>query len=125
MSELTQEAGTFLAAAEKAHAFLVIHVEDGGSRVLDLPDGVDVTFGRSRSATVHVDSEKVSRIHARVRRSGELIEVEDLGSRNGTRLNGDKIEATRRLTNCDELQIGPIQAIVGLASGLRTPSAIA
>ncbi|MFT3696529.1 MAG: sigma 54-interacting transcriptional regulator [Kofleriaceae bacterium] len=126
MSEhVTQEAGTFLAAPDKAHAFLVIHVEDGGSRVVDLPDGVDVTFGRTRSATVHVDSEKVSRVHARVRRTGDVIEVEDLGSRNGTRVNGDKIDAVRRLENGDELQIGPIQAIVGKASSLRTASAVA
>ena len=49
------------------HAFLVIHIEDGdrSSRVVELPDGVDVTFGRSRGATVNVESEKVSRMHAR------------------------------------------------------------
>ena len=84
---LTQDAGTFLAKSNQPHAFLVVHVEDGGSRVIDLPEGVDVTFGRSRAATVHVDSEKVSRLHAKVRRTGDVIEVEDLGSRNGTRVN--------------------------------------
>ena len=65
--------------------------------MVDLPDGVDVTFGRSRGATVHVESEKVSRMHARVRRTGDVIEVEDLGSRNGTRVNGDKIDGVRRV----------------------------
>ena len=60
---LTQEAGTALAAHAGPHAFLVIHIEGGdrSSRVVDLPDAVDVTFGRSRGATVHVESEKVSR----------------------------------------------------------------
>jgi two-component system response regulator AtoC len=122
---LTQDAGTFLATRNQPHAFLVVHVEEGGSRVIDLPENVDVTFGRSRGATVFVDSEKVSRIHARVRRTGATIEVADLNSRNGTRLNGDKIEGPRQLANGDELQIGPIQAIIHFASGLRVASPIA
>jgi len=122
---LTQDAGTFLAKSNQPHAFLVVHVDDNGSRVIDLPDGIDVTFGRSRAATVHVDSEKVSRLHAKVRRTGDVIEIEDLGSRNGTRVNGDKIEGPRKLANGDELSIGPIQAVVGLASGLRAASPIA
>ena len=122
---LTQDAGTFLATRNQPHAFLVVHVEEGGSRVIDLPENVDVTFGRSRGATVHVDSEKVSRIHARIRRSGAAVEVEDLNSRNGTRLNGDRIEGPRQLASGDELQIGPIQAIIHFASGLRVASPIA
>ena len=124
---LTQEAGTALAARTGPHAFLVIHVEGGerSSRVIDLPDGVDVTFGRSRGATVHVDNEKISRMHARIRRTGDVIEVEDLGSRNGTRVNNDKIEGVRRLESGDEVSIGPILAIVGVTSGLRTASLVA
>jgi DNA-binding NtrC family response regulator len=58
-------------------------------------------------------------MHARVRRTGDVIEVEDLGSRNGTRVNGDKLEAIRRVQSGDEIQIGAILAIVGVASGLR------
>src|SRR6476620_6943580 len=124
---LTQEAGTAFAVHDSAHAFLGIHVEgeERGSRVIDLPDGVDVTFGRSRGATVTVESEKVSRMHARVRRSGDLIEVEDLGSRNGTRVNGDKIEGIVKVTNGDEISIGAILAVVGMTSGLRRTSPVA
>ncbi len=123
----TQEAGTAFAVHEAAHAFLVIHVEgeERGSRVVDLPDGVDVTFGRSRGATVHVESEKVSRMHARVKRIGDVIEVEDLGSRNGTRVNGEKIEGILRVATGDEIAIGSILAVVGVTSGLRRSSPIA
>ncbi|HET9623111.1 MAG TPA: sigma 54-interacting transcriptional regulator [Kofleriaceae bacterium] len=103
----------------------MITIDDGGSRVVDLPEGVDVTFGRSRGATITLDSEKVSRMHARVRRIGDTIEVEDLGSRNGTRVNGDKIEGPRRLATGDEVSVGPILAVVGVTSGLRRVSAIA
>ena len=124
----TQEAGTALATTAGPHAFLVIHIEGGDrtSRVVDLQDEVDVTFGRSRSNTVHFESEKVSRTHARIRRTGDVIEVEDLGSRNGTRVNGDKLEGVRRLEAGDEVQIGPILVVVGVTSGLRArTSAIA
>src|SRR5215218_9491953 len=101
----TQEAGTAFAVHDAAHAFLVIHIEgeERGSRVVDLPEGVDVTFGRSRGATVNFESEKVSRMHARVKRLGETIEVEDLGSRNGTRVNGEKIEGVLKIANGDEI----------------------
>ncbi|MFL5456137.1 MAG: sigma 54-interacting transcriptional regulator, partial [Myxococcales bacterium] len=71
------------------------------------------------------DSDKVSRMHARVRRIGDTIEVEDLGSRNGTRVNGDKIEGPRKLVTGDEVVVGPILAVVGVTSGLRRTSAIA
>jgi len=123
----TQEAGTAFSATPAAHAFLVVHIEgeDRGSRVVDLPEGVDVTFGRSRGATVHVESEKVSRMHARIKRVGDLIEVEDLGSRNGTRVNGDKIDGIVRVTNGDEIAIGSILAVVGVTSGLRRSTQIA
>jgi two-component system response regulator AtoC len=116
---------TELAAPPAPRAFLVITIDDGGSRVIDLPEGVDVTFGRSRGATVTLDSDKVSRMHARVRRTGDVIDVEDLGSRNGTRVNGDKIEGPRRLTTGDEISVGPILAVLGVTSGLRRTSTIA
>jgi len=120
----TLAGATELAAPPAPRAFLVITIDDGGSRVVDLPEGVDVTFGRSRGATITLDSEKVSRMHARVRRTGDVIDVEDLGSRNGTRVNGEKIEGPRKLVTVDEVSVGPILAVVGVTSGLRRTSAI-
>ena len=122
---LTLDAGTAFGGPTAPHAFLVVHIEGEGSRVVDFSDGVDVTFGRSRGAAVHVDSEKVSRMHARIRRTGELLELEDLGSRNGTRVDGEKIVGMRRLSSGDEITVGPILAIVNVTSGLGRPSAVA
>ncbi|MBX3161530.1 MAG: sigma 54-interacting transcriptional regulator [Deltaproteobacteria bacterium] len=126
---LTQDAETYFGRASVPRAFLVIHIDDdapdASSRVVELPRDTDVTFGRSRGATIHVDTEKVSRLHAKVRRTGDGIEVEDLGSRNGTRVNGELIKGARRLASGDEISIGPIHAVVGLSSGLRTRSPVA
>ncbi|MGE0395170.1 MAG: sigma 54-interacting transcriptional regulator [Kofleriaceae bacterium] len=93
--------------------------------MIDLPDGIDITFGRSRGATITLDHEKVSRMHARIKRSGDSIIVEDLGSRNGTRVNGTKIEAITRIVHGDEVSVGPIIAIVNITSGLRRSTPIA
>ena len=102
-------------------AFLVVYMNEGGgrTRVVELPDGVEVTFGRSRACTVMIDSEKVSRTHARVLRRGPGIVVEDLGSRNGTRVNGERVEAATRVSSGDEIGVGPVTAVVGLTTGMR------
>ena len=102
-------------------AFLVVYPDPERaerSRVVELPDGVEVTFGRSRGCTVYIDHDKVSRTHARVVRRGRSILVEDLGSRNGTRVNGDRIEAATRVSASDEIGVGPALAVVGVSSGL-------
>src|SRR5262249_30493886 len=84
--------------------FLIIHGGDR-ARVLELLDGVEVTLGRSRSSTIVVDHERASRIHARVVRRGADVVVEDLGSRNGTRVNGAKILAPTRVAGGDEIAV--------------------
>ncbi|MBL8112675.1 MAG: FHA domain-containing protein, partial [Acidobacteria bacterium] len=64
-------------------------------------------FGRSSSADVFVRDQSLSRLHARLRidPSGE-VSVEDMGSHNGTFLNGRRVEAVTPLTFGDELVLG-------------------
>ncbi|MBA3818602.1 MAG: sigma 54-interacting transcriptional regulator [Deltaproteobacteria bacterium] len=120
-TELTLEAGQLTKAFTEPHgnrAFLVIHVDEPGrpSWVAELADGGEVSFGRSRGATVVVDHEKVSRLHAKFRRTGERVQVEDLESRNGTRVNGERITGVHALTAGDEITIGPATIVLGAAS---------
>jgi DNA-binding NtrC family response regulator len=115
-------------AGAKPRAFIVVDdLEDAdrGSNVVDLPDEEDVTIGRASTATVSVDHDSVSRMHARILRRGDVIEVEDLGSRNGTRVNGERIATVTRVTAGDEIAVGPIIAVVGITSTLRRSSPIA
>jgi DNA-binding NtrC family response regulator/pSer/pThr/pTyr-binding forkhead associated (FHA) protein len=107
--------------AEGERAFLVIYPDPESqerSRVVELPDGVPVTFGRSRASTVFLDHEKVSRHHAQVIRKGRSILVEDLGSRNGTRVNGERIEGVARVSVGDAIGVGVALAVVGLTQRL-------
>ena len=63
------------------------------------------TIGRDPECTVVLPGNDVSRRHAEVRRAGVLPLVRDLGSRNGTWVNGAKIEE-RPLGPRDVLRIG-------------------
>ena len=100
--------------------YLVVSGEPGrGSRVIDLAPGQAVSFGRSRSATVSVDHEKVSRLHARIWRERDEVWVEDLGSRNGTRVGGARVTAPRALVPGDEVAIGPLAVILGRTTRLE------
>ena len=68
--------------------------------------GDGVLLGRDPSATVFVDSPDVSRRHARIRATGEGFVLEDLGSRNGTYLNGKPIEQPTALAEGDKISVG-------------------
>jgi two-component system, NtrC family, response regulator AtoC len=108
------------AAVPQHRAFLAVYHDDADSRtrVIPLSDGVEVGFGRSRACIVHIDSDRVSRNHARLVRRGSDIVIEDLGSRNGTRVNGARIEGPTPLGSGDEITVGPITAVVGVTSGV-------
>ena len=108
-----------------ARFFLALAGEPGvRSRLVDLVTGHEITFGRSRGATVSVDHEQVSRMHTRVKREGDTVTVEDLGSRNGTRVNGVRIAGVTELAPGDELAIGPITAVLGRSTRLRSASRV-
>ena len=88
----------------------------GGTRIIPLGDGAEVSFGRTRVSTVPLDSERVSRLHARISRTGARVMVEDLGSRNGTRLNGARIEGPTEVKSGDQIEIGPATVVVSVTS---------
>lgn len=69
-------------------------------------DGGECLFGRRIDCHVHIHDQRVSRRHARIRREGETLQLEDLGSSNGTFLNGRRIQGSARLHHGDEVEIG-------------------
>ncbi len=76
---------------------------------LELTD--QVTLGRSPSCDVRLDDDKVSRRHARIFRLGEQTRICDLGSRNGTAVNGERIEGEAVLLPGDRVQVGATTAL--------------
>lgn len=56
-------------------------------------DGAGVIIGRSADADIVIDSQTVSRRHAKAWVQGDLLSVEDLGSRNGIGVNGERVRS--------------------------------
>jgi len=65
----------------------------------------ELTIGREH-ADVTLDDDQVSRRHALVRATARGLEIEDLGSRNGTSVNGRRIEGPTALSAADSVQVG-------------------
>jgi signal transduction histidine kinase/CheY-like chemotaxis protein len=92
-------------ALDERQASLVLLAGPTPGRRFRVASGVVV--GRGSEATVHLDDPEVSRRHMQVRCEGPSFLVEDLGSRNGTLLNGLPLHAPRALSFGDKLQLGP------------------
>jgi two-component system cell cycle response regulator len=70
---------------------------------LDRPSTV---LGRSGQADVNIDDDGVSRNHVRILRNDDAIICEDMGSRNGTFVNGTKLTQPLVLADGDKIQLG-------------------
>jgi hypothetical protein len=68
--------------------------------------GSGATLGRSDGADIRVDDPFASSAHARIFERGEFMYVEDMGSTNGTYLNGRQIRTAERLKVADLIRIG-------------------
>src|SRR5207247_727310 len=79
-----------------------------------LEEGKEIVIGRSSDLDMVLVEEMVSRRHARIRMFGGVISIEDLGSTNGTFVNGEKImkaqlkEGDRVLIGTSILKVVPI-----------------
>jgi hypothetical protein len=72
--------------------------------VLDLSGGA--TLGRADGADIKVEDQFASSNHARVYERGGAMYIEDMGSTNGTHLNGQELRTSERLKPSDVIRIG-------------------
>jgi len=71
-----------------------------------------IVIGRAPSNQVVVDASTVSSRHCEIRRNGDAYEVRDLGSTNGTFLNGERVEQGP-LGMDDEIRLGKAGPVLG------------
>jgi len=83
----------------------VLGPDQAGAATYPLAD--ELTIGRAPGCTVPLESDSfVSQFHARVFRRGDEYWVEDLGSTNGTLVNGRRVNGAVPLQRGDRLQLG-------------------
>jgi hypothetical protein len=68
--------------------------------------GEGATLGRSNGADIRIDDPFASSAHARIFPRGDFMYVEDMGSTNGTYLNGRQLRQAQRLRMADVIRIG-------------------
>jgi DNA-binding winged helix-turn-helix (wHTH) protein len=80
-----------------------------------------LTIGRNADCDVVLDDRQVSRYHARILWHKDHYEVEDLGSKNGTHLNGRDVIGSQPLHDSDEIQIALRYKLAFVDAGATTP----
>jgi len=78
----------------------------GGGEPQEFPLGENNVLGRSTQASVRLADREVSRKHSQVDKEGDEFVLRDLGSSNGTFLNGKRIFGPTKLKDGDEVVIG-------------------
>jgi pSer/pThr/pTyr-binding forkhead associated (FHA) protein len=84
--------------------------KDGNAKPFQLPSDVTL-IGRRQDCDLCIPLSVVSRKHCEFNMDQGRLMIRDLGSRNGTFVNGQKIEEMR-LNPGDQIQIGPVNFIV-------------
>ena len=85
----------------------LVLLQGGEATPYDL-DQNETVLGRHPDCGIQLQSNMVSRRHASVRRDGNAFFIEDLGSGNGTVLNGKPVESATRLQHKDRIKLGPV-----------------
>jgi len=99
-------ANVLLADQDSSGVGLLSGVSALGSRSLKLEAGDTATVGRDVDLEVVYDTPNVSRRHARIRGTNKGLVVEDLGSTNGTWVNGERIRQPRLVGPGDDVRFG-------------------
>lgn len=84
---------------------LIIEDDEGRKTVVPFVRE-EITIGRQEGNTIRLTERNISRRHARLLRGDGAVLVEDLGSYNGIRLNGEKVRGQVQVQDGDLIQIG-------------------
>lgn len=87
-----------------------LKVLDGASAGRELPvTGAEFVIGRSEECHLRPKSDMVSRRHCSLVIDESGVTLRDFGSKNGTLVNGQRVNGEQKLKPGDELQIGPLR----------------
>jgi hypothetical protein len=90
-----------------------------GEEVVHLRPG-ECVIGRDPDATIVISSPDVSRRHARLFVADENVVIEDLGSKNGTFVDGERLSAPTAVRPPVELTIGKTRVLLRARGGVQS-----
>lgn len=99
--------------------FYLVVVREGSSSLFHFPFQGVVTVGRAPECDLPIDDGSMSRRHARFVISESGLQVQDLDSRNGTRVNGEVIDGARSLLPGDVVTLGLVTLVLSQERGAR------
>lgn len=93
-------------AKEQPACLILIRGTPQGHRYFITQD--EMIIGRDPAADISIADQSISRKHAKIIQEGSIIKIEDLGSSNGTAINGKKLEAghVAKLAKEDMIKVG-------------------
>jgi DNA-binding winged helix-turn-helix (wHTH) protein len=118
VGEVTADASATSLGQTRARLWLVFE-----RRHIPLLEGANV-IGRASDAAIPIDSPGISRHHARIVVTHGEATLEDLGSKNGTHLNGSRITAPCGLSDGNEIRLGAVVLTFRVASQMSATETV-
>ncbi len=84
--------------------------------------GPEVVLGRSPDCQITIEDPLISRRHARIETDGTKAFIEDLGSRNGVRVNGRLVRGTQDLKDGDRIRLGTQELVFAVVHAEGRPA---
>src|SRR5919204_4374419 len=101
---------------------LKLQVIEGNATGTEIPVEDELVIGRLGPEEGRLgDDPELSRQHARVTRAGEGYVVEDLGSMNGTFVNGNRLAGPHELADGDQIELGGTRLVTQLERAAAPP----
>jgi pSer/pThr/pTyr-binding forkhead associated (FHA) protein len=90
------------------YIYVLAVIEGDHSHVVHRIQQHETLVGRGEEANFVIDDEEISKLHCKIRVEASICTMQDLGSLNGTLLNGKTLRrgSSSRLRHLDEIQIG-------------------
>lgn len=101
---------------------LTIDLPNGSTRVLEFSVGDPIMVGSGSSASVCIEHEDVSSLHCMIKAHGDGLVVSDLGSDEGTQVNGHEATGDQALEDGDQITVGPAHLTVHFGGDMLAPT---
>jgi FHA domain len=113
LPEITHEAATLIGARQARRVSIVASAGPAKGRTFAI-DARGASIGRLPENVVYVPDERLSREHARIDFRDGGFWLADMGSRNGTALNGALLTEPRELQSGDTIEVGGSMLVVSI-----------